>query len=80
MGTHTRTAVKARSSGLVNARVAAAEDRLRILGSDHIDMVCRPHLAGNNESCTLSNTSASDYYVMLRGYAAYSGVTLVGSF
>jgi hypothetical protein len=43
-------------------------------------MVCRPHLAGNNESCTLSNTSASDYYVMLRGYAAYSGVTLVGSF
>jgi serine protease len=41
---------------------------------------CRPYLTGNNEICTLSNTSAGDYYVMLRGYAAYSGVSLVGSF
>ena len=41
---------------------------------------CRPYLTGNNETCTLSNTSAGDYYVMLRGYAAYSGVSLVGSF
>jgi len=41
---------------------------------------CRPYLTGNNETCTLSNTSAGDYYVMLRGYTTYSGVSLVGSF
>ena len=41
---------------------------------------CRPYLNGNNETCNLSNTSAGDYYVMLRGYNAYSGVSLVGSF
>jgi len=41
---------------------------------------CRPYLTGNNETCTLPNTSAGDYYVMLRGYAAYSSVSLVGSF
>ena len=41
---------------------------------------CRPYLTGNSETCTKTNTSAGDYYVMLRGYTAYSGVTLVGSF
>jgi vibriolysin len=41
---------------------------------------CRPYLTGNNESCTVTNTSAGDYYVMLRGYAAYTNVTLVGAF
>ena len=41
---------------------------------------CRPYLTGNNETCTLSNTSAGDYYVMLRGYTTYSGVSLVASF
>jgi hypothetical protein len=41
---------------------------------------CRPYLNGNNETCTQSNTQAGDYYVMLRGYTTYSGVTLVGSF
>jgi len=41
---------------------------------------CRPYLNGNNETCTVTNTLAGDYYVMIRGYAAYSGVSLVGSF
>jgi vibriolysin len=41
---------------------------------------CRPYLNGNNETCTLPNTSAGDYYVMLRGYAAYSSVSLVASY
>ena len=41
---------------------------------------CRPYLNGNNETCTLSTTSAGDYYVMLRGYTPYSGVSLVASF
>jgi serine protease len=39
-----------------------------------------PDLNGNNETCTLPNTSAGDYYVMLRGYTAYSSVSLVGSY
>ena len=41
---------------------------------------CRPYLTGNSETCTISSTQAGDYYIMLRGYAAYSGVTLLGSF
>lgn len=39
---------------------------------------CRPYKNGNNESCTL-NAQAGTYYIMLRGYRAYSGVTLNGS-
>ena len=39
---------------------------------------CRPYLTGNNETCTFSNPAAADYYVMLNGYATFSGVTLVG--
>lgn len=41
---------------------------------------CRPYLNGSNETCTINNTSAGDYYIMLRAYTSYSGVTLVGSF
>jgi vibriolysin len=41
---------------------------------------CRPYLNGNNETCTITNTSAGDYYIMLRGFTSYSGVTLLGSF
>ncbi len=41
---------------------------------------CRPYVNGNTETCTFSNPAATDYYVMLRGYAAYSGVTLVGHY
>jgi len=36
---------------------------------------CRPYLNGNNETCTFTNPVAGDYFVMLRGFAAYSGVT-----
>ena len=42
--------------------------------------LCRPYLNGNNETCTITNTAAGDYYVMLRAYTTYSGVTLRGSF
>lgn len=38
---------------------------------------CRPYLTGNDETCTFSNPAAADYYVMLQGYATFSGVTLV---
>lgn len=41
---------------------------------------CRPYLGGNNESCTISNVQAGTYYVMIQGYSAYSGVSLVGEF
>jgi len=41
---------------------------------------CRPYLTGNNEKCTITNTTAGDYYVMIRGYAAYSGVSLTASY
>ncbi len=40
---------------------------------------CRPYQSGNNESCAISNPTAGTWYVMLRGYSAYSGVTLTGT-
>jgi vibriolysin len=41
---------------------------------------CRPYLNGNNETCTTTNTQAGDYYVMLRGYTTYSGVSIVAAY
>ena len=41
---------------------------------------CRPFLNGNNETCTVNNPAAGDYFVMIRGFATYAGVTLVGHF
>jgi vibriolysin len=44
--------------------------------------LCRPYLAGNAETCTHTTTTATagDWYVMLRGFSAYSGTTLIGSY
>lgn len=41
---------------------------------------CRPYATGNNESCPVATAQAGTYYVMIRAYAAYSGVSLVGSY
>ena len=41
---------------------------------------CRPYLSGNNETCNIATAQAGTYYVMLRGYTAFSGVTLTGSY
>ncbi|GMV30856.1 MAG: hypothetical protein AMXMBFR59_29810 [Rhodanobacteraceae bacterium] len=41
---------------------------------------CRPYLSGNNETCTIATAQAGTYYVKLRGYSAYSGVSLTGSY
>ena len=41
---------------------------------------CRPYLNGNNETCNIATAQAGTYHVMLRGYSAYSGVTLTGSY
>jgi vibriolysin len=40
---------------------------------------CRPYLNGNAETCTITNPAAGDWYIMLRGYTAYTGVTLTGT-
>jgi len=41
---------------------------------------CRPFQTGNSETCTVTNPAAGTYYVLLNGYAAYSGVTLTGTY
>lgn len=39
---------------------------------------CRPFTSGNNEACThLSH--GGEYYILVRGYASYAGVTLTAS-
>jgi hypothetical protein len=38
---------------------------------------CRPFRPGNEETCTFVSPAAGAWYVMLRGYAAYAGVSLV---
>jgi serine protease len=38
---------------------------------------CRPYLGGNNETCTINNPAAgSVYFVNVRAYSTFSGVTL----
>lgn len=41
---------------------------------------CRGYTDGNAETCTISNLQTGTYHVLLYGYAAYSGVSLTGSF
>jgi Zn-dependent metalloprotease len=42
---------------------------------------CRPYLTGNNETCSIAaKTTSGRYYVMLRAYTAYSGVSLLGQY
>jgi len=40
---------------------------------------CRPYLTGNSETCTFNSPTAGTYYVNVRAYAAYSGVSLKGT-
>lgn len=40
----------------------------------------RPYRAGNNETVTITAAQAGDYYVMVQGYSAYSGLTLKASY
>ncbi len=37
---------------------------------------CRPYLNGNNESCSFSNPAAGTWYIDIRAYRTFSGVTL----
>jgi serine protease len=51
-------------------------------GSAPTDTVyaCRPYLNGNNETCSFAAPSTGTYYVRLKAYSAFSGVTLTGSY
>lgn len=41
---------------------------------------CRPYATGNNETCPVSTAQAGNYYVMLRPYSAFTGVSLKGAY
>lgn len=41
---------------------------------------CRPYVGGNAETCTITNIQAGTYYVMIKAYAAYSGLSLVANY
>ena len=41
---------------------------------------CRPYKSGNAESCSFDPAQAGTYHVMLVGYSAFSGVSLVGDY
>ncbi|MGP1667309.1 MAG: proprotein convertase P-domain-containing protein, partial [Rhodanobacter sp.] len=41
---------------------------------------CRPYRSGNAETCSFPTPQAGTYHVMLRGYSAFSGVSLVGNY
>ncbi|MCW8875756.1 MAG: PPC domain-containing protein [Kangiellaceae bacterium] len=37
---------------------------------------CRPYKNGNNETCSFTNPASGTWYISIRGYSAYSGVSL----
>ncbi len=41
---------------------------------------CRPYLNGNNETCQIASPQTGTYYILVRGYSAYSNVALTASF
>ena len=40
----------------------------------------RPYLIGSEETVTVNNPTGGDWFVMIRGYRAYAGLTLVATF
>ena len=51
-------------------------------GSAPTDTVydCRPYVSGNAETCTIATAQAGTYYVNLKAYSTFSGVSLTGSY
>lgn len=51
-------------------------------GSAPTDTVydCRPYASGNAETCAIPTAQAGTYYVRLKSYSAFSGVSLTGSY
>jgi hypothetical protein len=50
------------------------QGRVPVLSTELWD--CRSKTLGNADSCTFTSPSSGDYYILLYGYVAYSGVTL----
>ncbi|MET1254625.1 PPC domain-containing protein [Aliikangiella maris] len=44
------------------------------------DYNCRPYKSGNEESCYFENASGMEYFVMLKAYQAFEGVTLMAKY
>jgi secreted trypsin-like serine protease len=40
---------------------------------------CRPYLSGNDEICSIANPAAGTWYVSVRAYSTYSGVSLTAT-
>ena len=51
-------------------------------GSAPTDTVytCRPYLSGNNETCTISAPAAGTWYVRVKAYSTFSGLTLTAQY
>jgi serine protease len=41
---------------------------------------CRPYLGGNAETCNIATAQAGTYYVRLKAYTSFSGLSLTGSY
>jgi hypothetical protein len=41
---------------------------------------CRPYTGGSNETCTFVTPTAGTYYVRVKAYSAFSGLSLTGSY
>jgi vibriolysin len=41
---------------------------------------CRPYKSGNSETCTISSPAAGTYYVRIKAYSTFSGVSLKGTY
>jgi hypothetical protein len=44
------------------------------------DFDCRPFLGGNDETCTVTNPQAGDYYISVHAYMDYDGASLVATY
>ncbi len=51
-------------------------------GSAPTDTVydCRPYASGNAETCNIATAQAGTYYIRLKAYSAFSGLSLTGSY
>jgi serine protease len=41
---------------------------------------CRPYLSGNAETCNIATAQTGTYYVRIKAYSTFSGVSLTGSY
>lgn len=44
------------------------------------DYACRPYIGGNTEVCDIDNLQAGRWYIRLKAYAPFSGVSLMASY